>query len=63
MRLVAPYVASVAIDTSIRVSNAKAKSDLAWQLRFKTYREGIAAMISDRVTYDVSEVTSRKDVL
>jgi nucleoside-diphosphate-sugar epimerase len=47
MRLVAPYVASVAVHTSMRVSNARAKSDLAWQPRFKTYREGIAAMVSE----------------
>jgi nucleoside-diphosphate-sugar epimerase len=46
MRPVAPYVASFAVDTSMRVSNEKAKSDLAWQPRFKTYRDGIAAMVS-----------------
>jgi hypothetical protein len=63
MRLVAPYVASVAVHTSMRVSNARAKSDLAWQPRFKTYREGSRPWSSNMVTYDVSEVTSRKDVL
>jgi nucleoside-diphosphate-sugar epimerase len=46
-RLVAPYAARVAVDTSMRVSNAKAKNELAWQPRFTTYREGIAAMVSD----------------
>jgi len=46
-RLVAPYAARVAVDTSMRVSNAKAKHELAWQPRFATYREGIAAMASD----------------
>ena len=46
MRLIAPYVASFAIDTSMRVSNAKAKSELGWQPRFKTYRDGIAAMVA-----------------
>jgi nucleoside-diphosphate-sugar epimerase len=46
-RLVAPYIASIAIDTSIRVSNAKAKSDLDWRPRFTTYRDGIAAMVSE----------------
>jgi nucleoside-diphosphate-sugar epimerase len=45
MRLVAPYVASLAVDTSMRVSSAKARSDLAWQPQFKTYHEGIAAMV------------------
>ena len=46
-RLVAPYAARVAVDTSMPVSNAKAKHELAWQPRFATYREGIAAMASD----------------
>jgi nucleoside-diphosphate-sugar epimerase len=44
MRLVAPLLARVAIDTSMRVSNDKAKADLGWQPRFKTYLEGVAAM-------------------
>ena len=43
-RLAAPYVASFAIDTSMRVANAKAKADLGWQPAFPTYRDGIAAM-------------------
>jgi len=47
LRLVAPYAARVAVDTSMRVSNAKAKKELGWQPRFTTYREGIAAMVSD----------------
>jgi nucleoside-diphosphate-sugar epimerase len=46
-RLIAPYAARVAIDTSMRVSNAKAKNELAWQPRFTTYCEGIAAMASE----------------
>jgi nucleoside-diphosphate-sugar epimerase len=46
VRLIAPYIASVAIDTSMRVSNAKAKNELAWQPRFRSYHEGIAAMVS-----------------
>src|SRR5262249_53442340 len=37
LRLIAPYVARVAIDTSIRVSNEKAKRELGWQLRFRNY--------------------------
>ena len=44
MRLVAPYLARVAIDTSMRVSNDKAKTELGWQPRFKTYVEGVAVM-------------------
>jgi nucleoside-diphosphate-sugar epimerase len=46
MRLFAPYLARVAIDTSMRVSNAKAKAELGWEPRFKTYVEGVAAMTS-----------------
>ena len=46
MRLIAPYVAALAVDSSMRVSNAKGKHDLGWRPRFATYREGIAAMVS-----------------
>ena len=46
MRLIAPYVTAVAGDTSMHVSNEKAKIELAWQPRFPTYRDGIAAMAS-----------------
>jgi nucleoside-diphosphate-sugar epimerase len=45
-RLAAPYVASFAIDTSMRVANAKAKRELGWQLRFPTYRQGVHAMVA-----------------
>jgi nucleoside-diphosphate-sugar epimerase len=47
LRLAAPYAARVAVDTSMRVSNAKAKKELGWQPRFTTYREGIVAKVSD----------------
>jgi nucleoside-diphosphate-sugar epimerase len=43
-RRAAPYVASFAIDTSMRVSNAKAKRELGWRPMFPTFRDGIAAM-------------------
>jgi nucleoside-diphosphate-sugar epimerase len=46
LRLLAPYVGMVIVDTSLRVSNAKAKTELGWQPRFRNYREGIAAMVS-----------------
>ena len=46
MRVIAPYVASFAVGTSMRVSNAKARSELGWEPRFKTYRDGIAAMVA-----------------
>lgn len=42
LRLIAPYVASFAADTSMRVSNAKAQRELGWQPAFKTFRDGIA---------------------
>jgi nucleoside-diphosphate-sugar epimerase len=43
-RLAAPYVASFAVDTSMRVSNAKAKAELGWSPKYPTYRDGIAAI-------------------
>jgi nucleoside-diphosphate-sugar epimerase len=46
LRLIAPYIAMVMVDTRLRVSNAKAKTELGWQPRFRDYREGIAAMVS-----------------
>ena len=42
-RLAAPYVASFAIDTSMRVANAKAKRELGWRPRFATYHHGVRA--------------------
>jgi nucleoside-diphosphate-sugar epimerase len=48
LRLVAPYMAKVAVDTSMRVSNEKAKAELGWQPRFRNYHEGIAVMVSGR---------------
>jgi nucleoside-diphosphate-sugar epimerase len=46
LRLFAPYIALVAAGTSMRVSNAKARSELGWQPRFRTYHDGIAAMVA-----------------
>lgn len=45
LRTTAPYVASFAVGTSMRVSNAKAKTELGWHLQFPTYHEGIEAMV------------------
>jgi len=50
-RLAAPYVASFAIDTSMRVSNAKAKRELGWRPAFRTYRDGIGAAASKEVPW------------
>jgi nucleoside-diphosphate-sugar epimerase len=44
-RLVAPYPTTFAVDTSMRVSNAKAKRELGWMPRYRSYHEGIAAMV------------------
>jgi nucleoside-diphosphate-sugar epimerase len=41
VRLAAPFAAAAWLNTTLRVSNAKAKGDLAWQPRFKTIREGL----------------------
>jgi len=43
-RLAAPYVASFAVDTSMRVTNAKAKAELGWRPAYPTYHDGIRAL-------------------
>jgi nucleoside-diphosphate-sugar epimerase len=43
IRLAAPYFATLMIDTSMRVSNAKAKAELGWTPTLPTYREGVPA--------------------
>jgi nucleoside-diphosphate-sugar epimerase len=45
LRIAAPFIAST-IGASMRVSNAKAKTELGWHLTFPTYREGVQAMVS-----------------
>ena len=44
LRLAAPYAAAFLIDTSMRVSNAKAKAELGWRPAYPTYHDGIRAM-------------------
>jgi nucleoside-diphosphate-sugar epimerase len=44
LRIVAPYVALAMAQTSMRVSNAKAKKELGWTPSMPTYRDGIRAM-------------------
>lgn len=44
-RLIAPYVASWVIDTSLRVANSKAVTELGWRPQFPTYHAGIAAAV------------------
>ena len=50
-RLAAPYVAAFGIDTSMRVSNAKAKAELGWRPTFPTYRDGIRAAATKEVPW------------
>ena len=45
-RLVAPYVASFAVDSFMRVSNAKAAAELGWRPVYPTYHDGIHAMVA-----------------
>ncbi|KRE22876.1 NAD(P)-dependent oxidoreductase [Agromyces sp. Soil535] len=47
LKLVAPYGGVVLGDVSMRVSNAKAKRELAWMPRFPSYRDGVAALGGD----------------
>jgi nucleoside-diphosphate-sugar epimerase len=42
VRLIAPFLAASWLDTTMRVSNLKAKRDLQWTPRFPSYHDGIA---------------------
>ncbi|WP_306360260.1 NAD(P)-dependent oxidoreductase [Nocardia sp. CC227C] len=44
IRMAAPYLATLMIDTSVRVSNAKAKADLGWKPRYPSFRDGVQAL-------------------
>ncbi len=44
MRMAAPYVASFAVDSTLRVSNGRAKEELDWTPRYRTFRDGAAAI-------------------
>jgi nucleoside-diphosphate-sugar epimerase len=46
LRILAPYVALAMAQTSMRVSNVKAKNELGWRPSIATYRDGIRAMAS-----------------
>ncbi|MGY1641755.1 NAD-dependent epimerase/dehydratase family protein [Geodermatophilus sp. SYSU D00703] len=43
LRLLAPYLAACVVDTSMRVSNARARAELGWSPRYPTVTEGAAA--------------------
>jgi nucleoside-diphosphate-sugar epimerase len=47
LRIRAPYIASFAVGTSMRVSNARAREELGWRPTFRSYKDGIRAMRSD----------------
>ena len=42
LRIAAPFVASAWFNTTLKVSNKKAKQELGWLPQFPTYRDGIA---------------------
>lgn len=44
IRSAAPYVGAMVLDTSMRVSNTKAKAQLGWKPAYPTYREGLRAL-------------------
>ena len=46
LRLLMPYMAAV-FDTSLRVSNQKAKSELGWQPQYPTVREGLQEVVNN----------------
>ena len=55
LRLVAPFVEIIMAETSLRVSNAKAMSELDWVPDVPTYREGI-----QRIVQALDDVTQGK---
>jgi nucleoside-diphosphate-sugar epimerase len=44
IRLVAPYVGSIVLDTTMHVSNVKAKSELGWKPEYASLHQGLRAM-------------------
>jgi nucleoside-diphosphate-sugar epimerase len=45
LRIAAPFVTSAWFDTTLKVSNEKAKRELGWAPQFPTYRDGIAQSV------------------
>lgn len=43
IRMAAPYIGALVLDTSMRVSTAKARHDLGWRPVYPEYRDGFAA--------------------
>lgn len=44
IRLAAPYLGAMVLDTSMRVSNREARSALGWSPTYRTHEEGVAAL-------------------
>jgi nucleoside-diphosphate-sugar epimerase len=44
--------ASAALQTNLKVSNAKAKKELGWEPRYPTYKEGLRSLVSASSTSD-----------
>jgi nucleoside-diphosphate-sugar epimerase len=65
-RLVAPYVASFAIDTSMRVANDRARDELGWRPVYRDFEAGVRAMAAavaagsgpDRIRWAPAPATS-----
>jgi nucleoside-diphosphate-sugar epimerase len=48
IRMAAPYVASMVLDTSMKVSNHKARTELDWAPQFSTHSRGLRTIASER---------------
>jgi nucleoside-diphosphate-sugar epimerase len=48
LRLVIPYLTKVLVDSSFRLSNARARSELEWAPRFPTVRDGLRTVVEAR---------------
>jgi nucleoside-diphosphate-sugar epimerase len=62
LRRTAPFGAEVLTETSMRVSNARARADLAWAPAYPSYAEGIAAAVTDaaRATAAVASASASR---
>jgi nucleoside-diphosphate-sugar epimerase len=60
LRRTAPFAAEMLTATSMRVSNARARADLAWAPAYPSYTDGIAAAVDDaaRASAAVSSMSS-----
>ncbi|AYF75662.1 NAD(P)-dependent oxidoreductase [Nocardia yunnanensis] len=47
MRLASPLAATQMLDFSLRVSNAKARTELGWKPQYPSYREGLPTLVNE----------------